>query len=145
MRFLATLRRFAALPSSERRLGLRALGVVVWVRLRLTVSSFPTVDRLTGERPVRQAVWQHSAVRIGSAVEAVSGYVPGATCLTRALAARVLLSSEGHASSLRLGMARIDGRLQAHAWLESDGTIVVGGAGHRQFAPFGSVASSPNV
>lgn len=140
MKVYATLRRFAALPPSERRLALRALAVVVWVRVRLTASSFPTVDRLTRERPVRDAVGRHSAARIGSAVQAASAYVPGATCLTQALAARVLLSSEGHPSRLRLGMARIDGSLQAHAWLESDGTIVVGGAGHRQFVPFESVA-----
>jgi len=142
--FPAALRRFVDLPPSERRLALHALRVVVWVRVRLTVSSFPTVDRITRDRPVRDAVGRHSAARIGSAVAGVSGYIPGASCLTQALAARVLLAAEGHPSTLRLGMARIDGRLQAHAWLESDGTIIVGGAGHRQFVPFESVAPSLN-
>lgn len=144
MNFPAALRRFVDLPPSERRLALRALAVVVWIRVRLTVSPFPTVDRLTKERPVRDAVGRHSAARIGSAVAAVSGYVPGARCLTQALATRVLLAAEGHPSTLRLGIARIDGRLQAHAWLESDGTIVVGAAGHGRFAPFESVAPSPD-
>jgi len=140
----STVRHFIALPPSERRLALRALAVVVWVRVRLTVSSFPMVDRLTRERPVRDVVGPHSAARIGSTVAAVSHYVPGASCLTQALATRVLLASEGHPSNLRLGMARIDGRMQAHAWLESDGTIVVGGAGHHQFAPFESAPASRN-
>lgn len=141
---IPALRRFVGLPPSERRLALRALAVVTWIRVRLTVSSFPTVDRMTRARPVRDTVGRHSAARIGSAVTGVSRYVPGASCLTQALAARLLLAAEGHQSTLRIGMARIDGRLQAHAWLESDGTIVVGGAGHRQFAPFESLASSPN-
>jgi Transglutaminase-like superfamily len=73
----------------------------------------------------------------------VSAFVPGASCLTQALATRVLLADEGHSSTLRLGMARIEGRLQAHAWLESGGAVVVGGAGHEQFAPF-EAAPSPN-
>jgi hypothetical protein len=144
VKVLSAPRRFVALSPPERRLALRALGIVVRVRVRLTVSSFPTVDRLTKERPIRETVGPHSAARIGSTVAAVSGYVPGASCLTQALATRALLAEEGHASTLRLGMARIDGRLQAHAWLESDGTIVVGGTGHRQFVPFESAAPSPN-
>jgi hypothetical protein len=42
-------------------------------------------------------------------------------------------------------MALIDGRPQAHAWLESDGAIIVGGEGHAQFAPFKPTARTPNA
>ena len=144
MKVSRTIRSFLSATPSERRLAFRALATVIWVRARLTVSSFPTVDRLTNERPVRASVGPNSAARIGSAVAAVSAYVPGASCLTQALATRVLLAEGGHPSNLRLGMARIDGRIQAHAWLESDGTIVVGGAGHTQFAPFEPLPASRN-
>jgi Transglutaminase-like superfamily len=143
VKVVAAMRRFAALSAAERGFAIRALGVVAWVRIRLTVSRFPAVDRLTNERPIRPAVGPHPPARIGSTVAAVSAFVPGASCLTQALATRVLLADEGHSSRLRLGMARIEGRLQAHAWLESEGAVVVGGAGHEQFAPFES-APSPN-
>lgn len=43
------------------------------------------------------------------------------TCLTRALVASALLRRRGIACRLRIGVARRDGALQAHAWLEHHG------------------------
>jgi Transglutaminase-like superfamily len=94
---------------------------------------------MTSEGPRRTALHRHAPARVGATVAAVSRFVPGASCLTQALAARVVLAREGYDSTLQLGMARIDGRLQAHAWLVCDGLIVVGGAGHDQFAQFDPV------
>jgi hypothetical protein len=52
------------------------------------------------------------------------------------LAAQFLLSRRGYASRLRIGVARgpNDG-LRAHAWLESDGMVVLGGSGFEAFTP----------
>ena len=62
------------------------------------------------------------------AVEASSRLVPKATCLTKALAARVLLTRLGYPAELRLGMVREkSGRVLAHAWIESEGRVVIGG------------------
>jgi hypothetical protein len=71
---------------------------------------------------------QPSVERIAWAVGAASRYVPTATCLSQALAAQVLLARHGHPASLRIGVARgAAGRLEAHAWIESRGRIVIGG------------------
>ena len=57
----------------------------------------------------------------------MSRYVPAATCLTQALATRVLLSRLGQPAHLRIGVAKSKkGQLQAHAWVESQGKIIIG-------------------
>jgi hypothetical protein len=62
-------------------------------------------------------------------VEAVSRRLPfGRTCLTKALAAKFLLDRRGYRSKLRIGVARgAAGQLEAHAWIERDSAIVIGG------------------
>ena len=68
---------------------------------------------------MEQVVW---------AVTVASQYVPAATCLTQALAAQVLLSRLGHPASLRIGVSRDEaGEFQAHAWVECQGRVVIGG------------------
>jgi hypothetical protein len=48
-------------------------------------------------------------------------------CLTKALVAQMLLSRKGYQTTLRIGVAHSSTRsLQAHAWLERNGEIVVG-------------------
>ena len=53
--------------------------------------------------------------------------VPAATCLPQALAAEALLTRGGLPADLRIGvMKEASGKLLAHAWVESDGRVVVG-------------------
>jgi hypothetical protein len=55
-------------------------------------------------------------------------------CLVRALAARWMLAALGHPSELRIGVAKAPGgKFSAHAWLESEGEIVIGGAEAESF------------
>jgi hypothetical protein len=64
------------------------------------------------------------------AVGAVSRrLLPARPCLTQALAAQALLRWRGgRAARLQIGVARApDGRLRAHAWLERDGRVLIGG------------------
>ena len=64
---------------------------------------------------------------MASSVRRVSRYVPAASCLTQALATQVLLGRRGQVSSLRIGVTRsAEGELKAHAWLESNGEIIIG-------------------
>ena len=120
------------LPAQERRLYLRALATVAGIRVALTVLPsrliIRAVVRLSSARPgVRRSLDPRGIAR---AVERVSRHVPGATCLTQALAAHLLLWKHGHASRLCLGVARTDvGDFRAHAWLESQGRIVIGADG----------------
>lgn len=69
-----------------------------------------------------------STDKIAWAVTTTSLYVRRATCLTRALAANVLLQQHGHPSLLRIGVAKNElERLEAHAWVESQEKIILGG------------------
>ena len=61
-------------------------------------------------------------------ITVASRYIPGAKCLARALAAQVLLARRGHPVRFHIGVDRSsEGKLEAHAWLESGGRIVIGG------------------
>jgi hypothetical protein len=68
------------------------------------------------------------AARVGRVVRFASRFVPAATCLPCALAALVLLRSRSVPARLRIGVARDgSGQLDGHAWVESNGRVVVGG------------------
>ncbi len=87
-------------------------------------------------RLVTEKTW--SSDRIVWAVSAVARRVPAlGNCLSVALAARLLLTIFGHSSSLRIGVAKGDsGQLEAHAWLEDNGTILIGSLEHDRYVPF---------
>jgi Transglutaminase-like superfamily len=60
-------------------------------------------------------------------VALASRYVPTATCLAQALAGQTLLAQQGEPAVLRIGVAKNEaGKLEAHAWVESQGRIVIG-------------------
>ena len=63
------------------------------------------------------------------AVNVSSRYMPGnVKCLARALTTEVLLDCNGYSSSLRIGVAKEKtGKLEAHAWIESQGRVLIGG------------------
>jgi hypothetical protein len=53
---------------------------------------------------------------------------PARPCLPQALAARFLLSRLGVATDLRIGVRKPETDvLQAHAWVEADGEVLIGG------------------
>jgi hypothetical protein len=84
---------------------------------------------MTGATTTLHDTEQTSIERIAWAVAEASQYIPRATCLTLALATQVLLGWQGHAAHLCIGVARSDiGQFQAHAWVECQGRVVIGGA-----------------
>ena len=121
--------KFARLCPRERRLLLSAAVMVAVVRAGLWVVPFTRL-----RETLKRFVWRMekrrrpvSVERVVWTVQVASRYVPAATCLTQALAAQVLLGREGYESSLRLGVARGErGKLQAHAWVECQGKVVIG-------------------
>jgi hypothetical protein len=60
-------------------------------------------------------------------VNVSSRYMPGVKCLARALTTRVLLNWYGYASELRIGVAKGEQGLEAHAWVEYQGKVIIGG------------------
>jgi hypothetical protein len=70
-----------------------------------------------------------SPERIAWAVRVARRYVPAATCLSQALAVRTLFRRQGYPAQLRIGVTKGErGQLEAHAWVESEGKIVIGGS-----------------
>lgn len=61
------------------------------------------------------------------AVRTTARRVPRASCLTQSLALEALLVQAGHPANLRIGVARkTDGAFEAHAWVESEGRVLIG-------------------
>lgn len=127
----ARLQTLALLPSSERRLALRALMVLLGVRLALAALSWRRVraliDRMATARPARTDEALARAVR--RAVDRAARTVPGSACLAQALTAEVLLRRAGCAVRVSIGVAPDGAPLDAHAWAESAGILVTGDAG----------------
>jgi len=126
------LKRYAALDRADQALLLHALLRVALVRLALWTLPFLWVQRHALRAAERAAA--HPVARsldiatIVAAVDLAAEYVPGATCLTQALAAQLLLARVGRSSLLRIGVMRAEsGQFKAHAWIECGGVIVLGG------------------
>lgn len=127
------LRRYREFSKRQRGLLHRAFFFVITIRLALWTLPFRVTRHYvewlqkasgpTGSLEtvvVREVIW---------AVQTVSRRVPGASCLTQGMATQVLLGRLGEQSELCLGVARsTGGRLEAHAWVEIDGRIVIGNA-----------------
>lgn len=121
------------MSSRERRLLLVGAAMVACVRILLWILPFKrlvwVVDR-TALRSARVApvpLGEDTMVTIAWGITTAARYVPRATCLAQALAAQWVFAWFGHPTQLRIGVAKGNGKpLLAHAWLESEGRVVVG-------------------
>jgi hypothetical protein len=119
------LRRFTQLSVAERRVIIRALLAVGVARAALWLLPVKAARRVvakaatgTAGDSVGQLVW---------AVRVVSRHLPGATCLTQALAAQALLTHSGFPSRVEIGVAKdAQHRFHAHAWVVCQGQVVLG-------------------
>ena len=69
-------------------------------------------------------------------VNVAGRYSPlGTSCLKEALALSWLMSRRGAATTLRIGVTRHHGKLNAHAWLEQNGRVILGEADADAYAP----------
>lgn len=101
------------------RLGLWLLPFRVVRHLLTILSPSPDVGARTGSPSIN---------RIIRAVTLSSHFSPGsAKCLARALTTQCLLHRAGYATELHIGVLKNDrGQLEAHAWLEYEGIVVMG-------------------
>lgn len=76
---------------------------------------------------LRRGDTDHCLDRAIWAVPAASRRVPGATCLVKALAGRLAIARCGRSAEIRIGVLPDGDTLIAHAWLELDGRVVIGG------------------
>ena len=135
--------RYKNLSPVERNLFFRALTLLAITRLGLWILPFRVIrnwtEQFRSSSGIHTALDRRSIDRIAWAVEAASRRIPGITCLPRAIVAHILLGRCGQTSELRLGAAlKPGGRLEAHAWVEVSGRVVIGEAieGFHRFVPF---------
>ncbi len=130
---MTVLAKAARLSSADRRLLAQALLAVTTARWGLLALPLGAVRQLVRtlvrsgrqtpdnrRRPLSRIVW---------AVTAAGRRTPlGTTCLASALAGQALLDRHGYSTKLRIGVKRDGGgAFAAHAWLEHEGRIVLGG------------------
>jgi hypothetical protein len=133
---MGRLRKFLYLDWQERRLLLRTALLVMSVRAALSFLPFDQVNKFLARRSKRRRTrWNTSKAHVLWAVRNTAAFIPGATCLAQALAAKYHLEHCGLKTQLHLGVAKDNGRLLAHAWLQCDGETVLGGEIAPRYAP----------
>ena len=126
--------KFLRLPWRDKGRTLEALGCVLTARGLLLFVPFRRTAALTAyladRFPARLPGDPAHLARLGYLVERVSRSVPGATCLTQALALKWMLTRRRVTCQLRIGVAKdADDAFKAHAWLESASQrVLIGGS-----------------
>ncbi|MGH7914670.1 MAG: lasso peptide biosynthesis B2 protein [Candidatus Binataceae bacterium] len=123
------LAKFFQLPLADQRLLMRAALAVVGAKLAIRTLHLPAARAaVTRLECLGWIVMQARADRIVWAVEVAGRAIPGMkNCLVQAVAAEAMLIRAGHPCELRIGAAKNrPGQLIAHAWLESEGRVLIG-------------------
>ena len=112
--------RLVRLAPRERRLLLRAWWQLLFVDIALRLVSVPRLlPRTAAATPTNPPL---PLARIGWLLEVARRYSPlPSTCLKDALVLARMLRAEGIDAAVRIGVARGDGGLRAHAWVEHRG------------------------
>jgi hypothetical protein len=133
--------KFFSLPARDRLLVAEAVLAVAAVRLALALVRFQKllilVEKASVHLRARHLDQRPPASRIVWAIDATTRRVPQVnSCLPRALAARFLLVRWGYPAELSIGVAKNkDGKLEAHAWVETLGKVVIGESQQGYFSP----------
>lgn len=145
-------RRFLGLPPDERS---RTVEAAVWLlcaRLALGLLPFRwalAVFRLAPGHATEGRVADDEATAVGRAVMRAARHVPfRAVCIQQSFAALAMLRRRGLSATVRLGLARGDDGLAAHAWSLCGDVAVTGGAaadGYTPVATFTSRRDGPTV
>jgi hypothetical protein len=127
---MAAIIKFLRLSWREQRLVAGAVFALSAVRIGLIALPFATIRGIVARRYRRldDKASRPTLERVTWAIEAASHYVPGGSnCLVRALASEYVLGRHGYPCELKIGVAKgAAGEFAAHAWLESDGRVVIG-------------------
>ena len=133
--------KFLRLSSADQLLLLKAAFLLGTIRLGLRLLSFQTMlsllARMAKATPELHHIDQAPADKVPWAVGVAKCYIPGVTtCLAQAFAVKALLNRRGCQARLRIGVDRGgEGQFQAHAWVESQGRVVVGAKGLSRYTP----------
>ena len=124
---------FLALPYQRKKLLIKTLFSVLLIRLGLWILPYRLLtkwlDSLGSSVNVSEKNDWKLIKEVSHTVKSCAKYVPFASCLTQALATQTLLKVFGQGSTLKFGVDKDQNeKLIAHAWIEIDGKIIIGGS-----------------
>jgi hypothetical protein len=141
------LQRFSALDSKARAIFLRAAVLLPLISLSLRIRGFQATQHSLqnfsffskSEKRFPEKLMDRKEV--GLAVRMVNAAARHGwgrpTCLEKSLGLWWLLRREGITSSVRIGARKAGAKLEAHAWVECEGTALnEPGGEHRHYATF---------
>ena len=135
------LYRFFGLPIRDQRLLLYSLVLLTLFKFALRWFSLKTLlffsTKASSANADPKSGTKGSPDRVAWAVSSVARRIPTlGNCLAVALATKMLLNTEGCPANLRIGVTKGDfGQLEAHAWLESKGRVLIGSAEGDRYTP----------
>jgi hypothetical protein len=139
------VRNFWQASGRDKILLLKTIAILTFIRISLWVLPFKIVKKLVNKlAPEITQQWDwvspNDLKRVAWSVTAGSSLVPRATCLTQALTTQIILRRWGIPSDLVIGVNKGEtGAFEAHAWVEYEGEIVIGGIETSQkFIPLAS-------
>jgi transglutaminase superfamily protein len=147
---LESLRRFSALKRPAQMLFLRAMAMLPLVSLSLRFVGFRatrTALQKTLPPPLPQLdsdFVNKSAALVGHMVHAADRHsLIHPSCLAKSLTLWWLLGRHGITSRLRIGIRKENGKLEAHAWVEREGSALnEPEEHHRHYAAFDAALAS---
>jgi hypothetical protein len=128
------LQKVRALSPAERNLFRRAVWCLWLVQIRLKLQPFASVrrweQRASGRAfDINATARGFSLDRLAQVLRLAGRALPfSGRCLPRALMAQIMLKRLGHEPELKIGVAREGRTLDAHAWVECEGRVIVGDA-----------------
>lgn len=130
---MGRLFRFINYPFREQLALVQVSILLLSIRVALIFLPFRTISRFTQsmrrEKPDLNAAEIVSMKRIIWAINRAGGPIlRDRACLTQALVGQVLLNRWGVSTRVKIGVLKDrEGHFQAHAWLENDGQVLLGG------------------
>ncbi len=131
-----------SLSPSEVWFLVEAAAAVVWFDLAFRLFSSKTCLALLGRKQSSQGGQQKvNLQRMAWLVDVADRYAPGkSSCLRQTAALAWLLRRRGVATSLRIGVARQEGKFTAHSWLETGEGEVFGLSETDKYTPLSNPA-----
>ncbi|WP_296312825.1 lasso peptide biosynthesis B2 protein [Erythrobacter sp.] len=118
-------------PARALRRDVKCLGALAAMRLALSLRGYAAIRAGLPEAPPTRD-GHFYARQLARRITRLARLVPGASCLTQALALQYLLARAGHGCTLHIGVKRdAAGQFAAHAWVSCNGRIVLGAEGTR--------------
>lgn len=124
---------YLRLPWRHKLTAVHVTARIAAVRFALSTLPYATVkraiDRLSRPRSVHLSDVGAYRKRVLQCITSVARNTLGAKpCLTQALVAQWMLGRTGFATDLKFGVSVGEEGFEAHAWLEKDGRVLLGGS-----------------